>query len=147
MSADTARARKLADRIHEIVAAMLERRIKDPRLGFVTITEARLTGDLRDATIYYTVLGDDTERAESATALDSATGVIRSEVGRATGLRHTPSLTFVLDEVQDNVKHIEDLLARARAADAEVAKNATGAEHAGSPDPYREDPPPDEEDD
>ena len=94
---DPARARKLADRISQIVAEMLERRIKDPRLGFATITEARLTNDLREATVYYTVLGTDAERAETAMALASATGIIRSEVGRQLGLRHTPSLAFVAD--------------------------------------------------
>jgi ribosome-binding factor A len=143
---DAARAKKLADRIREIVAGMLERRVKDPRLGFVTVTDARLTGDLRDATIFYTVYGSDAERADSATALESAKGIIRTEVGRVTGLRHTPSLTFILDDVQENVQHIEDLLAQAREADAEVAKNAVGAEHAGDPDPYRTDPPAEEDD-
>ena len=142
---DAARAKKLADRIREIVAGMLERRVKDPRLGFVTVTDARLTGDLRDATIFYTVYGSDAERADSAKALESAKGIIRTEVGRATGLRYTPTLTFIPDDVQENVQHIEDLLAQARAADAEVAKNAVGAEHAGDPDPYREDHPADED--
>ena len=142
---DAARARKLADHIREIVAAMLERRIKDPRLGFVTVTDARLTGDLRDATIFYTVLGSDAERADSGKALESAKGVIRTEVGRVTGLRHTPSITFVADDVQENVQHIEDLLAQARASDAEVAEKAVGAEPAGDPDPYREDAPADED--
>src|SRR6266496_5562952 len=92
---DAARARKLADRISQIVAEMLERRIKDPRLGFATVTEARLTNDLREATVFYTVYGTDAERADTAAALDSATGIIRSEVGRQLGLRHTPSLEFV----------------------------------------------------
>ena len=94
---DQARARKLADRIAQIVAEMLERRIKDPRLGFVTVTEARLTGDLREATVFYTVYGSAEERTATAAALASATGVIRSEVGHQTGLKHTPSLTFVAD--------------------------------------------------
>src|ERR1700727_3356908 len=102
---DQARARKLADRIAQIVAEMLERRIKDPRLGFVTVTEARLTGDLREATVFYTVFGSPEQQAETAAALTSATGVIRSEVGRQTGLRHTPSLTFVADAVPEDVKH------------------------------------------
>src|SRR5262249_18009798 len=114
---DPARARKLADRIQQIVAEMLERRIKDPRLGFVTVPDARLTNDLRDATVFYTVYGTDAERADSAAALNSAKGVIRSEVGKRTGVRHTPSLTFVPDAVPDNARQIDDLLARARAAD------------------------------
>src|SRR5246127_2852392 len=117
---DAARARKLADRISQIVAEMLERRIKDPRLGFVTVTEARVTGDLRDATVYYTVYGTDEEVAGTAAALASATGVIRSEVGRQTGIKHTPSITFVEDTVPDTARTIEDLVARAREADAEV---------------------------
>lgn len=136
---DPARARKLADRIQHIVAEMLERRIKDPRLGFVTVTEARLTGDLRDATVFYTVYGSDTERAATAAALDSAKGVIRTEVGRKTGLRHTPTLTFVHDALPEHARHLDDLLAKARAADAEVAKRAEGASPAGDPNPYRED--------
>lgn len=135
---DAARARKLADRIQQIVAEMLERRIKDPRLGFVTVTDTRITNDLRDATVYYTVYGSDGERAETAAALESAKGIIRSEVGRQTGVRHTPSITFVMDSVMENVAHIDDLLARARAKDAEVAKAAQTATPAGDPNPYRE---------
>jgi ribosome-binding factor A len=136
---DAARARKLADRIQQIVAEMLERRIKDPRLGFVTVTDTRITNDLRDATVYYTVYGSDGERAETAAALESAKGVIRTEVGRKTGVRHTPSLTFVQDSLMENVAHIDDLLAKARARDEEVAKAAQGATHAGDANPYRVD--------
>jgi ribosome-binding factor A len=135
---DAARARKLADRIQQIVAEMLERRIKDPRLGFVTVTDARLTNDLRDATIFYTVYGTDGERADTAAALESAKGVIRSEVGRQTGLRHTPSVSFVADVLPDNVRHIDDLLAKARAKDEQVARAAEGAMPAGDANPYRE---------
>jgi ribosome-binding factor A len=134
---DAARARKLADRISQIVAEMLERRIKDPRLGFVTVTEARLTNDLREATVYYTVYGTDAERADTAAALLSATGIIRSEVGRQIGLRHTPSLEFVADVLPDSAKRIEDLVTQARHADAELARSREGAQHAGDPDPYR----------
>lgn len=136
---DAARARKLADRIQQIVAEMLERRVKDPRLGFVTVTDTRITNDLRDATVYYTVYGSDGERAETAAALESAKGIIRSEVGRQTGVRHTPSLTFVPDSLMDNAAHIDDLLAKARAKDEEVAKAAQGAAPAGDANPYRTD--------
>ena len=134
---DAARARRLGDRIAQIVAEMLEMRIKDPRLGFVTITEARLTNDLREATVFYTVFGSPEQQADSAAALASATGVIRTEVGRQTGLRHTPSLTFVADAVPDNVRHIEDLVGRARQADEKLARVREGAVPAGDPDPYR----------
>lgn len=141
---DAARAKRLADRISQIVAEMLERRVKDPRLGFVTVTEARLTNDLREATVFYTVYGSPEERAETAAALESATGVIRSEVGKQTGLRHTPSLTFVADDVPDNVRHIEELVDRARQADEDLARVREGAVPAGDPDPYRK--PADDED-
>jgi ribosome-binding factor A len=134
---DDARAHKLADRIAQIVAEMLERRIKDPRLGFVTVTEAKITGDLREATVFYTVYGSPEERAETAAALASATGLIRSEVGRQTGLRHTPSLTFEPDMVPENVQHIEELVAKAKEADAALAASREGAQPAGDPDPYK----------
>ncbi|MCF2533671.1 30S ribosome-binding factor RbfA [Yinghuangia soli] len=140
---DTARARKLADRIKVVVAETLDRRIKDPRLGFVTITDARVTGDLREATVFYTVFGDETEREASAAALESAKGVLRSEVGRQTGVRYTPTLAFVADAVPDNARQIDELLARAQEADAAVRFTAAGASYAGDADPYRT---PDEDD-
>jgi len=142
---DTARARRLGEAVAQIVAEMLERRIKDPRLGFVTVTEARVTGDLREATVFYTVYGSDSERAETAAALASATGLIRSEVGRQTGLKHTPSIAFEPDTVPDTARNIEDLVARARVADAAVAAAREGAQPAGDPDPYRVRADPDEE--
>ncbi len=132
-----ARARKLGDRIAVIVAEMLERRIKDPRLGFVTVTEARVTGDLREATVFYTVYGSDDEVAGTKAALASATGLIRSEVGKQTGLKHTPSISFTQDTVPDTARTIEDLVERARAADALVAAARVDAVPAGDPDPYR----------
>ncbi|OII63755.1 ribosome-binding factor A [Streptomyces sp. CC53] len=135
--ADNARARKLADRIQVVVAEMLRGRIKDPRLGFVTVTDARVTGDLREATVFYTVYGDDEERAATAAALESAKGILRSEVGRQTGVKFTPTLTFVPDALPDNARTIEDLLDRARAKDAEVRQAATGKTFAGEADPYR----------
>lgn len=131
------RAKQLADRIQEIVARMLERRVKDPRLGFVTVTDAKLTGDLREATVFYTVMGGPEERAASAAALRSATGLIRSEVGRQLGLRHTPSLTFVADAVPETAAHIEELIRKAQESDAEVARRAANATYSGEPDPYR----------
>jgi len=134
---DAARARKLADRISQIAAEMLERRIKDPRLGFITITEAKLTNDLREAKVFYTVYGTDQERADTAAAVLSATGIIRSEVGRQLGLRHTPSLEFIADVVPDSAKRIEDLVVQALHADTELARSREGATYAGDPDPYR----------
>lgn len=134
--ADAARARKLADRIKVIVAEQLESRVKDPRLGFVTITDVRVTADLREATVFYTVLGDDEAKAGTAAALESAKGVLRTEVGRQTGVKFTPSLAFQPDMLPDAARSIDDLLERARVADAQVAALAAGATFAGDSDPY-----------
>ena len=144
---DAARARRLAERISKIVAEMLERRVKDPRLGFVTVTETKLTADLREATVFYTVYGSPEEREETAAALHSATGIIRTEVGRQLGLRHTPSVTFVADALPDSARRIDDLVAAAKSADAELARAREGAEWAGDPDPYRKPAEDDDEDD
>jgi ribosome-binding factor A len=134
---DPARARRLSERITQIVAEMLERRIKDPRLGFVTVTDTKVTGDLRDATVFYTVYGSEEEQQATAAALASATGVIRSEVGKQTGIKHTPSITFEQDKLPEGAKSIEDLVARAREEDARLAAVRADAVHAGDPDPYR----------
>lgn len=134
---DAGRARRMAGRIKQIVAIGIEMQIKDPRLGMVTITDVRVTGDLHDATIFYTVFGDDEQRTASAIALESAKGVLRTEVGRQTGVRFTPSLTFTLDALPDNAKHIDDLLAVAAAADAQVEAARRDALPAGEADPYR----------
>jgi ribosome-binding factor A len=134
---DEARTRRLAERIAKIVAELLERRIKDPRLGFVTVTEARLTNDLREAKVFYTVLGSAEERQESAIALKSATGIIRSEIGRLIGLRHTPSVEFIADDVQESAQRIDDLVATAKQRDEELARAREGAQWAGDPDPYK----------
>ncbi len=142
--ADQARARRMSVRVREIVADVVERRVKDPRLGMVTITDARLTPDLREATVFYTVWGDDAAHVDTAAALESAKGVIRSAVGRATGLKHTPSLAFVADAVPENAKHIEELLERAQLSDAHVHELAEHARPAGEADPYRH-PPADDE--
>jgi len=135
---DQARARRLAKRIVKIVASALEHDVKDPRLTMVTVTDARVTADLRDATVYYTVLGDETERSSAAAALASAGGVLRSMVGAGTGVKFTPTLSFVPDAVPDTARQLDELLAKAREQDAEVARLAAGAHPAGDPDPYRQ---------
>jgi ribosome-binding factor A len=135
--ADSPRARRLAGRIRQIVASYIESQIKDPRLGMVTVTDVRMTGDLHDATIFYTVFGDETDRADSAAALEAARGQIRTEVGRQTGVKFTPTVTFILDELPESAKHIDDLLAVARQADAQVEQVRAQAVYAGEQDPYR----------
>ncbi|MEU1313151.1 30S ribosome-binding factor RbfA [Streptomyces cinnamoneus] len=136
--ADNARAKRLADLIREVIAQKLQRGIKDPRLGsHVTITDTRVTGDLREATVFYTVYGDDEDRASAAAGLESAKGILRSEVGRAAGTKFTPTLTFVADALPENARTIEDLLDRARASDAQVRQASSNATYAGEADPYR----------
>lgn len=134
---DAARARKLAGRIKQIVATGIETQVKDPRLGMVTITDVRVSGDLHDATLFYTVFGDEQAHRDSAAALESARGVLRSEVGRQTGVRFTPTLSFVLDSVPEDARHIEQLLGAAAEADARTEQVRRSAVPAGDADPYR----------
>jgi ribosome-binding factor A len=131
------RVAKIADRIQVIVAEMLERRIKDPRLGFVTVTDVRLTGDSQQATIFYTVLGEENDAASSAAALESAKGVLRSEVGKQLGMRHVPTLEFIPDALPESARHLDEVLAKARENDAAVAAAREGAAYAGEADPYK----------
>ncbi|MFD6198287.1 30S ribosome-binding factor RbfA [Mycobacteriaceae bacterium NPDC060252] len=152
--ADPARARRLAKRIGAIVASAIEYEIKDPRLTMVTVTDTRVTNDLHDATVYYTVMGqtlsDEPDYPGAAAALEKAKGVLRTKVGAGTGVRFTPTLTFVLDTIADTARHMEELLDRTRAADAALAEVRQGAVHAGDTDPYKatpaEEPAPDEDD-
>ena len=134
--ADAARAAKMADRIQVIVAKTLERGVKDPRLGFVTITDVKVTGDLQHASVFYTVYGSDEERADTAAALKSATGMIRSEVGKNITARLTPSIEFIADGIPENAALIDSLLTEAAARDAEVESLKATAQYAGDEDPY-----------
>ena len=131
------RALKVADRIREIVAAALESRVKDPRLGFVTITDVRVTGDLQNASIFYTVLGDDSSRESTAAALKSASGMLRSEVGKVLGLRVTPTLEFILDGLQESASALNDLMSEVAKKDQELRKLREGAKPIGGADPYK----------
>lgn len=131
----------MAKRISAIVASTIEYEIKDPRLAGVTITDAKVTADLHDATLYYTVMGrtldDEPDYAGAAAALERATGVLRTKVGAGTGVRFTPTLAFVRDTVPDSAHRMEELLERARQADADLAKARQGAKPAGDAQPYR----------
>lgn len=132
-----ARQRKFADRVKVIVAETLEKKIKDPRLGFITVTEVRVTPDLREASVFYTVYGDEESRMATAAALASAKGVLRTEVGRQTGVKFTPTLDFIPDAIPETARQLEDLLQRAAVADAAVHAQAANATYAGDVDPYR----------
>ena len=130
------RQARLADRIRVLIAERREKGLRDPRLGFVTITDVRVTGDLQHASVFYTVLGTAEDRASSAAALKAATGMLRSEVGRKLGVRLTPTLEFIPDAIPENAGHIEDLLREARERDQSVAGLAATASYAGEADPY-----------
>ncbi len=137
MSSNSPRARKMADLIREVVAQRLQKGLRDPRMGYVTITDVQVTGDLQHASIFFTVLGDETERADTAAALKAATGMLRTEVGRNITARLTPSLEFVPDGIPENAAAIESLLSEARERDAEISAMKSTAQYAGDPDPYK----------
>lgn len=130
------RAAKMADRIREIIAKRIERGLRDPRLGFVTITDVRMTGDLQHASVFYTVYGSDEERADSAAALKAATGMFRTEVGKNITARLTPTLEFIPDAIPENAASIDALLREAAQRDAEAHAAAASANYAGDADPY-----------
>lgn len=131
------RVGKVAERIQQILSQRLQKGLRDPRLGFVTITDVRVTGDLQHASVFYTVYGSDEERADSAAALKAATGMLRSEVGRGLGIRLTPTIEFIADELPETAQHMTELLEEAKRRDEEAARAAQSARHAGAEDPYR----------
>jgi len=139
--ADNTRAQRLAKRIQTIVASAIERQIKDRRLELVTVTDVRVTGDLHDATVFYTVRGanidDEPDYAQAAEALHRARGQLRKIVGDELGVRFTPTLAFELDTVPEASARMEELLARARARDEELAELKKNATPAGETDPYK----------
>lgn len=130
------RAGKVAERIQQIIARRLEKGLRDPRLGFVTITDVRVTGDLQQASVFYTVFGDEQEQKDSAAALKAATGMLRTEVGKQLGTRLTPTLEFIHDELPESAQHLSELLAEAKRRDDEAAALAANATFAGDADPY-----------
>jgi ribosome-binding factor A len=134
--ADHGRAAKLGDQVKEIIARRLDKGLRDPRLGFVTITDVRMTGDLQHASVFYTVYGTEQEREDSAAALKAATGMLRTEVGRNIHTRLTPTLEFIPDAVPENAAHVASLLAEATQQDNAVRELAARAQYAGEPDPY-----------
>lgn len=135
---DHARARKLAERIKVLVAEALERAVKDPDLGFVTITDVRVTPDLQHAKIFYTVFGSDEDKKRSGEIIEKNRGIVRREVGRGLSIRLTPTIEFVTDEVPEVAAQLNDKLAEAKARDAEIARLAAEAKFAGEENPYKE---------
>lgn len=142
--ADSARAGRMAKRIQTIVATAIDQQNWDRRLELVTITDTRVTGDLHDATVYYTVRGREIEDAPdhegAEEALNRVKGQLRKIVGDQLSVRFTPTLSFALDTVPEASAHMEALLARARARDEELARLAENATPAGDADPYKKAP-------
>src|SRR5690606_2924092 len=130
---DPARVRRHAERVRELVAQVVRNQIKDPRPGMIPITDRRMTPEPREATAFYTVVGGAGEEEGTAAARGGGRGLVRSTVGRALGLRHSPTLTCGLDEVPEQAKHIDELGAAVRDADAEVQRLAVRATYAGDP--------------
>ena len=141
--ADHARAARMAKRIQTSVATAIEREIKDRRLELVTVTDTRVTGDLHDATVFFTLRGRTIEEKpdleEAAEALHRARGQLRKVVGEQLGVRFTPTLSFEVDTVPEASAHMEALLARARARDEELARLKENAKPAGEANPYKTD--------
>jgi len=129
---------KLSDQIKQVVALVLERRVKDPRLKFVTITDVRVTGDGREATIFYSLLpSDDSDPDTAAVGLDSAKGMVRTAVGRKLGMKFAPTITFVPDAIPETSREMEELLDKVAGRDAELAAERVEGAYAGDPDPYK----------
>lgn len=135
---DAARARRLAEQIKVLTATALERVVKDPDLGFVTITDVRVTPDLANAKIYYTVFGDKVQKELTAQILERYRGKIRSDIGHQLGIRLTPTIEFLTDEVPESAAHLNQLLAEAKARDEQTAKQAKEAKFAAGENPYKE---------
>ena len=135
--ADQARARKIAERIKQLVTQGLSQVVKDERVGFVTITDVRVTGDLQNASVFYTVLGTDDDRTTAAEILETYRGRLRSFVGKGLGIRLTPTLEFILDALPEDAQHLDELLRAVAARDAELAAARRESGYAGEADPYR----------
>ncbi|MSO20948.1 MAG: 30S ribosome-binding factor RbfA [Acidobacteria bacterium] len=108
------RPERIADQIRHELAMMLERDVKDPRIGFVTITGVRVTPDMGTARVGVTVLGDEEKKAESLKGLEAASGFLRSELARRLQLRRTPALRFEFDELVESERRIEEMLQKLR---------------------------------
>ena len=104
------RVRKIQEFIKQEVSRIILQELKDPRLGFVTVTDARITGDLREATVYVSLFGSDEEKKNTLAALSKAPGYIRSEVGKRLGIRYSPQIEFKEDESLEYGMKIESIL-------------------------------------
>ncbi|UCC73114.1 MAG: 30S ribosome-binding factor RbfA [Gemmatimonadota bacterium] len=111
MAREYSRTQRLGPLLKEEIARLLQREVKDARIGMVTITDVEVTSDLKQATVYIQAPGDESSKAEAIEGLASAAGFIRSRIGRELRIRRTPELRFVLDRTQERAARIHELLA------------------------------------
>jgi ribosome-binding factor A len=111
---DYQRSDRVGDLLVELISELLRREIRDPRLGAVTITAAKVRKDLRHARVYFNLFGDRENRKDVLAGLQSATGFIRSKIGKQLNLRFVPTIEFFYDETQDEAQRIENLLKQVR---------------------------------
>lgn len=104
------RANRVAEQIKKELGDIVTRKLKDPRIGFLTITDVEVTGDLQQATVFVSVLGDEVNKEETLIGLSKAKGFIRSEIGRRIRLRKTPELSFEFDEAHAYGTRIDSIL-------------------------------------
>jgi ribosome-binding factor A len=110
MTREYARTQRVAQLLKEEIARLLQREVKDVRVGPVTVTDVEVTSDLKYADVYVYVLGDEDRRAEALEGLRSAAGFMRSRLGRELRIRRSPELRFVVDRTQDQAARIHQLL-------------------------------------
>lgn len=150
MAGTNPRAARIAALIQRVIASSIEHELHDKRLSNITVTEVRVTNDLQIAKVYWTQYGqagkESGQRKRAQQALDQARGHLRTLVGHKAGLRLTPQLQFVFDEVPGEAHGIEDILMMARKRDEELARAREHAQYAGEADPYKHAEPRDDED-
>ena len=143
MQGTNPRAARIAALIQRVIASNMESTLHDKRLKNVTITDVKVTNDLQLAKVYWTTIShtgnDEGERKRAQTALNQARGRLRTMVGAKAGLRLTPQLQFIFDEVPGEAHEIDDIIVAARRRDEELARMRANAQYAGEADPYKHD--------
>lgn len=112
------RSLRVSEAIRKEISYELQRNVKDPRIGFVTITDVKMHDDLQTATIYFTVLGDDSDKQQAIEGLNSATGYIRRLVSKSIRLKTAPQIIFVYDDITQKQKKIDDILNKIKKQDS-----------------------------
>lgn len=117
------RSTRVAEQMKKEVGEIISRKLKDPRIGFITITDVEVTGDLQQATVYFTVLGNNRKRSDTLKALEQAKGFIRTEIGQRIRLRKTPELMFAFDVSAEYGSKIDTLLKQVMTEDSDKTED------------------------